>query len=188
MFVLDARMTCRRQSSLLLTVFTGVLACQMFLVITYAIAAEQIPQKAISLTLDQAINLAFLANRSIATSRFGTENQRFSVEAAKSEFDIKILPLAGAGVQGTNTDSYGNLALGATVQKKFDWGATGSIGPNVLWSGGDYGTGINVALKQPLLKGLGKDVNDDRILSALYSLDASGRTLTQTEIMGSTPL
>ncbi len=90
--------------------------------------------------------------------------------------------MAGAGFQGTNTDSYGNLGLGLTVQKKFDWGATGSVGPNVLWSGGDYGTGLNVSLKQPLLKGLGKDVNDDRIRNALYSLDASSRALTQTEI------
>ncbi len=136
----------------------------------------------IILTLDQALNLALQKNRGIATSRYGMENQRFSVDAAKSDFEVKILPLTGAGFQGTNTDSYGNLALGATVQKKFDWGATGSVGPNVLWAGGEYGTGLKVALKQPLLKGLGKDINEDRIRSALYSLDASGRALTQTEI------
>ena len=149
---------------------------------TGVIASTQVSHTAISLTLDQAVKLALLANRGIVMSKYGVENQRFSLEAAKSEFDIKILQLAGAGVQGTNTDSYGNFALGATVQKKFDWGATGSVGPNVLWSGGDYGTWLNVALKQPLLKGLGKDINEDRIKSSLYALDASGRALTQTEI------
>jgi outer membrane protein len=154
----------------------------MLLTISSAIASEHRHQKSISLTLNQAIKLALQTNRSIIASRYGMENQRFSLEAAKSEFDIKILPLAGAGFQGTNTDSYGNLNLGATVQKKFDWGATGSVGPNVRWSGGDYGTGMSVSLKQPLLKGLGKDVNDDRIKSSLYALDASNRTLTQTEI------
>lgn len=158
------------------------LACPTTMTAAGLVASEQIPQKHLSITLDQAVALALQANRGIVTSRYGMENQRYSLEAAKSEFDIKILPLAGAGVQGTNTDSYGNLALGATVQKKFDWGATGSVGPNLVWSGGDYGTGLNVALKQPLLKGLGKDVNEDRIKSSLYVLDASGRTLTQTEI------
>ncbi|MEW6334957.1 MAG: TolC family protein [Thermodesulfobacteriota bacterium] len=146
------------------------------------IASEKVSRTAISLTLEKAIGLALRVNRGIATSRYGMENQRFSLEAAKSEFDMKILPLAGAGVQGTNTDSYGNLSLGATVQKKFNWGATGSVGPNVLWSGGDYGTGIHVSLKQPLLKGSGKEVNEDRIKGSLYALDSSSRVLNQTEI------
>jgi outer membrane protein len=167
---------------MLYVIFLWVFVCQSLMAASPATSAGPVPKPAVSLTLDQAVKLALLANRGIVTSRYSLENQQFSLDSARSEFDIKILPLAGAGFQGTNTDRYGNLGLGLTAQKKFDWGATGSVGPNVLWSGGDYGTGLNVSLKQPLLKGFGKDVNDDRIRNALYSLDASSRTLTQTEI------
>jgi outer membrane protein TolC len=183
MLILEKMIQKTHRSSVLFFLFSaGLLIFHVILAMSFAIAAEPIPRVSVSLTLDQAVKLALIANRGIVTSRYNLENQRFSVDAAKSEFDIKILPLAGAGYQGTNADSYGNLGLGLTAQKKFDWGATGSVGPNVLWSGGDYGTGLNVSLKQPLLKGAGKDVNDDRIKSSLHTLDASSRTLTQTEI------
>lgn len=146
------------------------------------IAPEPVTRASVSLTLDQAVKLALTANRTIVTSHYHIESQRHSLNSAKSEFDVKILPSAGAGYQGTNTDSYGNLGLGLMAQKKFDWGMSGSVGPSVLWSGGDYGSGLNVSLKQPLLKGSGRDVNEDRIRSALYALDASQRTFTQAEI------
>lgn len=161
---------------------TETLICYILLIVSFAIAAEPVPRASTSLTLDQAVKLALTANRGIVTSRYNIESQRYSLDAARSEFDVKILPSAGAGFQGTNTDSYGNAGLGLTTQKKFDWGMTGSVGPSVLWSGGDYGSGLNVSLKQPLMKGSGRDVNDDRIRSSLHALDASRRTVTQAEI------
>ena len=59
----------------------------------------------IVLTLDQAINLALQTNRNIANSQYSAESQRYSIDAARSLFDLKLIPAAGVSLTGgNNTD------------------------------------------------------------------------------------
>jgi hypothetical protein len=59
----------------------------------------------IVLTLDQAMNLALQTNRTIANSQYSAESQRYSIDAARSRFDLKLIPAAGVSLtSGNNTD------------------------------------------------------------------------------------
>ena len=81
------------------------------------------------LTLEDAINRALDANRGILDARDGMERARLSIVSAESEFELKIFPLAEAGLTGSkDEDNEESYSAGISVQKKFSTGTTATGG------------------------------------------------------------
>jgi|Deesub1362A_J573_1020465.scaffolds.fasta_scaffold00801_25 outer membrane protein TolC len=145
--------------------------------------AEILPEKSkqdstqeIFLTLEDTIDLALRANRNIVSSRLAMQSQRMSLTSAVSEFDLKFLPSASAEV-----GSGGSIGMGFSLVKRFYSGTSISMGTNI--NRGDlYTTEVELSLEQPLLRGLGKEVNLDHIHSEEFSLRSVRRAFYQTRV------
>jgi len=127
----------------------------------------------IHITLDQAINIALGANRGILFSANTLANSELSLEAAESEFDVRLVPTVGTSVSdaGSASDTESNVNVEAVVEKKFTFGPRGSIGPRVVRSdSGEYTTGIGVSLNIPLFKGFGREYNLNWVDISSHSL------------------
>lgn len=133
------------------------------------------------LTLEQAIARALEANRNMLSSQYGVRNDELSLKLSQSFFDVKVVPAGSLGVYGgdDNVKTYG---LGVSFEQKFLYGTRASIGPRFNKSGEFYSSEIDLIVDQPLLRGLGKDVNLDGIRSAEFSLRNSRRGLYQTKV------
>jgi len=133
----------------------------------------------IHITLDQAINIALGANRGVIFSANTVANSELSLEAAESEFDVKLVPTVGTSVSdvGSASDRESNANVEAVVEKKFTFGPKGSIGPRVVRSdSGEYTTGIGVSLNIPLFKGFGREYNLNWVDASSHSLRNSRRS------------
>ena len=62
------------------------------------------------LTLTDVINLALRANRSLISSTYGVENRKYSLNAAQSEFEWKLIP----GADARATDDTSSVGAGGT--------------------------------------------------------------------------
>lgn len=140
----------------------------------------------IVLTLDQALNLALQTNRNIANSQYGAESQRYSIDAARSLFDLKLIPAAGVSLTGGNNTDYNYTSAGLQLQKKLEYGTSVSVGPQITrssWqSAQQYATDMGVTVTQPLLRGLGKDIVTDNVQSAEFAYKTSLRNMYQTKV------
>jgi len=133
----------------------------------------------IPITLDQAINIALGANRNIIFSANTVANSELSLEAAESEFDVRLVPTVGTSVSdaGSASDTESNVNVETVVEKKFTLGPKGSIGPRVVRSdSGEYTTGIGVSLNIPLFKGFGREYNLNWVDASSHSLRNSRRS------------
>ena len=140
----------------------------------------------IVLTLDQAINLALQTNRNIANSQYSAESQRYSIDAAQSLFDLKLIPSTGVSLAGGNNTDSNNISAGLQLQKKLEYGTIVSVGPQITrssWqSAQQYAADMGVSVTQPLLRGLGKDIVTDNIQSAEFAYKTSLRNMYQTKV------
>ncbi len=144
-----------------------------------ALSGENAPM---SLTLEDAINLALEANRNIISSRYTVQNRRLSFDSAESEFELKIFPSARAGIGGNDRSDNNDIGAGLVFQKKYELGSLASIRPQINKADSEYDTSIGVSFIQPLLRGLGRDVNLNNIRSAEFSVRTSNRNLYQTRV------
>ncbi len=135
----------------------------------------------ISLTLEQAINLALKANRTLLTSRYALESQKFSLKSAQSEFELKIVPGTTVGVSGSDSETKESVGLGVGLQKKFEVGTSLSVEPSIN-KNDEYKSGIGLSIEQPLLRGFGREVSLDGIRTAEFSTRRSERNLYQTMV------
>lgn len=140
-------------------------------------------QTVISLTLEQAINLALQANRSLLVSASGVESQQLSLSSAESQFELKILPSTSADI----SDHHKSLGVGICLDKKFKIGTRASLSPRIErldddYSGKNYSGKVGLSLDIPLLRGFGKDVNLDSVLSSQFSVRNSERSLYLTRV------
>lgn len=138
---------------------------------------EGAAQTAHTLTLAEVIDLALRANRSLIGSGLGVESQQLSVDAARSDFEWKLFPLATAGA----TDDTRRIGGGLTVSKRFSAGPIASVSPEIFRNyDGDnsqaYGSQLDIALTMPLLRGFGSEVNLNGVDTARYSLRTSRRS------------
>lgn len=143
------------------------------------------PSKVI-LTLDQAISVAMQTNRNITYSQYNAESQRYSIDAAKSVFDLKLIPAGGVNLAGGNNSDNQNITAGLQAQKKLEYGTSISITPRITRYSQQYlqqySTDMGVRIEQPLLRGLGKDINTDSVLSAEFAYRTSLRGIDQTKV------
>ena len=143
---------------------------------TWAQALEREQDSGV-LTLDDVIRLALDANRSLISSAYGVDGQQLSLDAAQSEFEVKLFPQATAAA----TDQDRRIGGGLSVEKKFSVGPIASVSPEVFrnYDSEDskaYGTQLGVSLTIPLLRGFGSEVNLSGVRAAEYSLRAAKRS------------
>ena len=134
---------------------------------------ETVAENQIHITLDQAVNIALGANRSIIFSANTVANSELSLEAAESEFEVKFAPTVGTSVSdaGTASDTESTVNVKSVVEKKFTFGPKGSIGPRVVrFDSGEYTTGIGVSFNIPLFKGFGREYNLNRVDTSNHNL------------------
>jgi outer membrane protein len=138
------------------------------------------------LTLDQAINLTLQTNRNIANSQYGAESQRYSIDAARAVFDLKLIPTGGVNLTGGNNTDYNYTSAGLQFQKKLEYGTSVSIGPQITrssWqSSQQYTTDMGITVTQPLLRGMGREITTDSVQSADSAYKTSLRNVYQTKV------
>jgi outer membrane protein TolC len=129
------------------------------------------------LTLDQVINLALTANRTIRSSAFGVESQKYAVVSAESEFEWKYAPSTTA----TASKDLNRFGAGLTLQKKARFGPTISVTPEIIHddkieAGTSMKGQVDVGLTIPLLRGWGREANLNSVDFAEYSLRSTQRS------------
>jgi outer membrane protein len=137
-------------------------------------------ETAISLTLEEAINLALEANRNILVSASNLESQRLYLSSAEAEFELKIVPSLTAGA----SDDYKSLGSEVSLDKKLKMGPRASLTPGIGVSNADdkYLGKTAVSLEIPLLRDFGKDVTLEGIRSSEFSVRSTERSLYLTRV------
>lgn len=154
----------------------------LLLVLPHALAAAQ----PVELSLPRAVEIALSANRNLAISRIGYESEERGLDAARAEFELKLVPTTTFGTLTNSafatTATGTNSSIGAQLTKKFDTGTTLAIGPSWNRSGDTRNETLNVSVQQPLLKGFGSDVNLDGVRRAQFTIASAGRALDQARV------
>jgi len=125
------------------------------------------------LSLAEAVSQALSANRRLLDARDGVETARLSVVAAEAQFELKIMPLASAGVYGASGSSAsGTIGSGVKLEKKLPVGTVASVMPSVYRTGDEYTSSVGFSVTQPLLRGLSPEYN----LSGVHGAQFASRT------------
>jgi outer membrane protein TolC len=135
------------------------------------------------LELEEAINRALEANRSILDAQDGVESAQLSIVSAESEFELKFFPLAEIGFSdGSEEDSEEDFGTGIAIQKKFPYGTVASLEPNVQKTGDDYQSRIDSSISQPLLRGRDREFNLSGVHGAEFGERSARRFLYLTRV------
>lgn len=140
---------------------------------------------ALKLTLPLAVEIALNANRPLVASRMNAEADELALNAARSEFDLKIVPTVNIGRIGSNTLSGaggGNSSIGVQLRQKLPTGSTLTMGPSFNRFDGTSNSTLNVSLVQPLLKGFGREPTLDEVSRAEFAAGSSQRGFQQTSL------
>jgi outer membrane protein TolC len=125
-------------------------------------------QKIMNLSLDQAIKRALLSNRTILNELDNMSNAELSVLSSKADFMFKVSPNIFTNVYEEGKGYGGGLRL----TKRLPFGSYISFNPYIKKSEGEFNSGVDILISQPLLKGLSKNYN----LSGVYQSEFSFRT------------
>ena len=140
-----------------------------------------------ALTLDEAVSIALAGNSRLVAAHLSLEGEQEGLEAARAEFDLKLVPTLRLGKIGDNTlssDTIGvNNSLGAQLSKKFVSGTTVSIGPSWNQSGGNANTTLNLSIQQPLFKGFDGEIALSGVRGAEFSLATTQRSFEQARVI-----
>jgi outer membrane protein len=151
-----------------------------------AVASPAAAANSIEISLPRAVAIALVANRNLAVSRLNLKSEEQGLEAAKSEFELKIVPTTTFGSISTNAFTTGgtgvNNSIGAQLTKKLESGTVVSFGPSWNRSGDVRNETLNVGIQQPLLRGFGSDVNLDGVRRAEFSIASADRGLEQARV------
>lgn len=151
-----------------------IIFCYWSIAFSQSVDSESINNKnIIRLTLDDAINLALKANRSLLSSTYSLESQKLSLDSVRSEFDVRITPSTSAGI----TDDEEALGAGVSFKKKSTFGPEVSISPLFGRSDEEYAGKVGLSLDIPLYRGFGKEVNLNSIYSSQFSVRNAKRSL-----------
>lgn len=140
--------------------------------------ANQNKNEVMFFTLEEAINQALNANRTIANAVDDVTQASYSMVVAKSDFELKIFPEVYLDFSKKNT----NYGAGISLNKKFPIGTNVRMVPTLLKSGEYYNAGLDLTLTQPLLKGRSPLYNLFGVRQADYYLRMSQRELYLTQV------
>lgn len=139
-------------------------------------ADHAVPGENRTLSLAAAIDRALTANRSLGESFDRVSAARFSRDSAAAEFEILIAPSAELGAFGSSDgDQEDALSAGISLRRKFRTGTEVTIIPSISKTGNQHRTAVEGTLTQPLLRGLGSEVNLAGIHAAQFSLRSARR-------------
>lgn len=142
-----------------------------------------IQQPNYTLTLEEAINRALEANRSVLDARDNVESSRLSIVAAKSDFELKIFPLAEAGfTDSSDEDIEENVGGGVALEKRFSTGTAVSVEPSMTRNDDLYETRVDTSLSQPLLRGRDREFNLSTVHGAEFGARTTRRSLYLTRV------
>ncbi len=153
-----------------------IIVFMSFLPITTPLAATA--QQALAvLSLDDAIRLALKQNVNLQSSRDRVTGANISLEAAKSDFRIKIRP-ALSGFLGQDEEITQNYGLHLSKQFHSGGEASWQIKTRIDENQDDqYQTDVTVAFTQPLLKGRGKLSTTQELVSGERNTRSQYRAL-----------
>jgi outer membrane protein TolC len=130
-------------------------------------------KKVLLLSLREAILLALRYNPNIQNAELDRIIQRYQLRLAQNEFEVQFA-LAGSGeVVKTHYSGVGtttNKAFLATPEVNLRTKAGTELGLNLdnnVSTNSNYAPILNFSVKQPLLRGFGKSVNDANLLNAI---------------------
>ncbi len=130
------------------------------------------------LNLEQAINHALIANRSLISAEENILSSQFAIQTHESQFAMQVRPAISAGISGGNDDetseSYG---LGLEFSKQMKWGSSISVTPRLQRFDSSYDGGVSCNIYQPLFRGVGRDYTLSGLHSAQYSERSARRNL-----------
>jgi outer membrane protein TolC len=140
-----------------------------------------------TVTLEDAVRIALAGNSRLVAAHLSLEGEQEGLDAARSDFDLKLVPTLRLGKIGDNTLSSGtvgaNNSLGAQLSKRFETGTTIAIGPSWNQSGGSANTTLNLSVQQPLFKGFDGEVALSGVRAAQFSLATSQRSFEQARVI-----
>jgi outer membrane protein len=160
------------------------MACALFMLLMTIYSARAWAVETFS--LEEAINRAIIANRSMMDARDDIRRAGMQLAVAESEFELKILPGAGVGVSGgDDASTQTDLTLQVSLQKRLPYGTDVSLTPALQHTDDGYLSRARLRVNQPLLRGAGKDAAYSGIYSAQYGRRTSGRNfyLRQVDIV-----
>jgi outer membrane protein TolC len=135
------------------------------------------------LSLEDIINRALEANRTLADSRDQVENSWLSVVGAEAEFELRFVPKADVGMAGVSKEGTSDFfGVGISLEKRFTTGTDISLGPNIGKVDDNYDAGIEASLSQPLLRGFNREFNLSAVDSAEFGARSARRTFYLTRV------
>lgn len=127
----------------------------------------------LQLTLKDAVSLALKSNRNIIAAANTTRSSQYSLQAARSDFDLKYRPSANIGA----AEAGELLGAGVLFEKQTHFGPRFQLTPLVSRSGeSTYGL-VDMSIQIPLLRGWGKTINEDAINQSAFAERTSVRSL-----------
>ena len=122
------------------------------------------------LTLEQAINQALRANRSLFSVNDSLRSADYSLEMRKADFALMVRPGVALGLSGGNQDeTTESLGIGLEFSKKMIWGTRMALTPRAQRFDSSYEGAVLIEITQPLFRGVGKDVTLSGLRSAEFS-------------------
>jgi len=129
-------------------------------------------------TLEEAINRALLANRSIANAIDQVAQTRFFLVSSRADFELKIIPEVYLDLAKGRKNYGGALS----IDKKLPTGTELLISSSIERMGETYETGMDFVLTQPLLRGFNTNYNLQGVKQSEYLLRSSQRDLYLTQV------
>lgn len=140
---------------------------------------KQIVLTAYRFGLEQAIKWALANNLSLMNSKDQVARAGFNVHSAAAAFEVKIIPGGAASVSGGSSGSETTRGAGIGFTKRTRIGTQVGVSGDTTKIGDTHTTSIGFELTQPLLRGLGRAVNEDGLLDAEFSLLSSERSFLE---------
>jgi outer membrane protein len=134
----------------------------------------------VSLTIEQVINRALIANRTLVQSAENRVSASLSLQAAESDFGWMITPSAALGTGSGETER--EVRAGLNLTKKLSSGLNLGFSPSFQKTGGSSTAGLNVSLAQPLLRGRNRQYNLSAVKGARFSVLTANRDFFLTQV------
>ncbi len=136
----------------------------------------------ISLTLDQAVDMALKNNRRLKEFGYSAEGRRISLDAARDIFDIKIEPLSSINYTRKEDDEVKVWEVGGTVSKKFESGIEVALKPSIGEGSDEYEADVGLSVAVPLAKGFGFESVRDNLHLRKHDLATAARAFHQQRV------
>jgi outer membrane protein TolC len=156
------------------------------LIISFLIFCCPSNSDAMVFTIDECLHRILVLNRNLVTQHENVISSQNTLTATKSEFDFKIIPSGGVGLQGGSDElSRSSYTGGLNLSKKLPWGTEILASPRVAHQTGDtssVSTSAKFSISQPLLRGLGVEYAYSSVYSSEFSLRSTQRNYYLSQV------